>query len=209
LISATVDETLTFTVGAIAASTPSICNHTTSVASSTTSIPWGHFVAANTFYYAAQSLTVSTNAASGYSVTIEENDQMGKNGNVCTGTAPSAGEYTFSAATCIRDTVCAASACSETSASDWVTAATYPGLGYSLASLSGTDAPFFYNEKTRTESYKQLADKQGGETAAVIMSNSGPVSGSSVYVCYKITIPGTQPAGYYYNIAKYTATATF
>ena len=153
---------------------------------------------------------MNTNAASGYVVTIEENDQMGKNGNTCTGTTPSTGDYTFSAGTCIRDTVCATSNCSESVASDWVTASSYPGLGYSLSSQSGTDAPFFYNEKTRAWSAKQLADKtQGSETAATIMSNTGPVSGSSIYVCYKITIPGTQPSGYYYNIAKYTATATF
>ena len=210
LISGTVDETLTLIVGSLPGAAQTYCGSYTYIASGATSIPWGHFVATNTFYYSAQQLTVSTNAASGYVVTIEENDQMGKNGNTCTGTTPSVGDYTFSAGTCIRDTVCASSNCSESVASDWVTAASYPGLGYSLASQSGTDAPFFYNEKTRTWSAKQLADKiQGGETAATIMSNSGPVSGSSIYVCYKITIPGTQPSGYYYNIARYTATATF
>jgi hypothetical protein len=134
---------------------------------------------------------------------------MGKNGNTCTGLTPSPNDYNFSGNTCIRDTVCAASACDHQTAVDWVTAATYPGLGYSLASIAGTDAPFFYNEKTRSWSAKELADLQGGRTAQTIMSNSGPVSANSIYVCYKITIPGTQPAGYYYNIAKYTATATF
>jgi hypothetical protein len=95
---------------------------------------------------------------------------------------------------------------------DWTDATVYPGLGYSLASQSGTDAPFFYNQGSRTFNAKQLADAQGGETASsvpTIMSNAGPVSGSSIYVCYRITVPGTQPAGYYYNVAKYTATATF
>jgi hypothetical protein len=207
LISGTVDESLSFVVAGLASST--YCGQTT-ITSTATSIPWGHFAATNTFYYSAQQLTVNTNAASGYVVTIEENDQMGKNGNTCTGTTPSVGDYTFTAGTCIRDTVCASSNCSESVASDWITASSYPGLGYSLASQSGTDAPFFYNEKTRAFSAKQLADKtQGGETAQVIMSNTGPVNASSIFVCYKITIPGTQPAGYYYNIAKYTATATF
>ena len=206
LISGTVDETLSFTVGGLAAGT--YCSGSQTITTTPTSIPWGHFAASNTFYYAAQTLTVSTNAASGYVVTIQENDQMGKNGNVCTGTAPS-GDFTFGSGTCIRDTVCETSNCSESTASDWITAASYPGLGYSLASISGTDAPFFFNELTRAWSAKQLADREGGETAATIMNNSGPVSAKSIYVCYKITIPGTQPAGYYYNIAKYTATATF
>jgi hypothetical protein len=208
LISATVDETLSFVVAGLSSGS-SYCGHDASVSATATSIPWGHFSAANTFVYAAQQLTVNTNAAAGYAVTIQENDQMGKNGNTCTGTAPSTGDYTFSAGTCIRDTTCDGT-CSESVAADWTNATSYPGLGYSLASQSGTDAPFFYNEKTRSWSAKQLADKaQGGETAATIMSNSGPVSGSSIYVCYRITIPGNQPAGYYYNIAKYTATATF
>jgi hypothetical protein len=134
---------------------------------------------------------------------------MGKNGNVCTGTAPSAGNYTFGANQCIRDTVCASGNCSESVAADWTNATNYPGLGYSVASVSGTDAPFYYNEKTRTFSSKQLADIQGGETPAVVMTNSGPVSGSSIDLCYRISVPGNQPSGYYYNIAKYTATATF
>ncbi len=209
LISATIDESLSFIVSGVATSTPSICGQTTSVTSTPTSIPWGHLAAANTFYYAAQQLIVNTNSAGGYVVTIEENDQMGKNGNACTGTSPSAGDYTFGSATCIRDTVCASGNCSESVASDWTNSTSYPGLGYSLASQSGSDAPFFYNEMTRTFSAKQLADKGGSETAQAIMSNAGPVSGSSVYVCYKITVPGNQPSGYYYNIAKYTVTATF
>ena len=41
------------------------------------------------------------------------------------------------------------------------------------------------------------------------MSNAGPVSGSAAYVCYRIDITGTQPAGYYYNKIKYTAVPTF
>jgi hypothetical protein len=206
LISTTIDESLSFVVTGLSAGT--YCGVST-ITTTATSVPWGHLAATNTFYNAAQQLTVSTNASSGYAVTIQENDQMGKNGNVCTGTAPSAGNYTFGSGTCIRDTVCASSNCSESTAEDWTNATSYPGLGYSLASQSGTDALFFYNEKTRTFSSKQLADKQGGESAQIIMSNSAPVSASSEYICYRLTVPGNQPAGYYYNIAKYTATATF
>lgn len=211
LISGTVDETLQFVVTGLAAG-GTYCGFGASVSATATSIPWGHFTAANTFVYAAQQLTVNTNASSGYTVTIDEDDQMGRNGGACTGTAPSANDYTFGSATCIRDTTCDGT-CSESTAANWVNATSYPGLGYSLASQSGSDAPFFYNEKTRVWSAKQLADVSGvgaaAETPASIMSNSGPVSGSSIYVCYKITIPGNQPAGYYYNMAKYTATATF
>ena len=210
LISANVDETLSLVVTGLAPGT--YCGNSQTITTTATSIPWGSLAAANTFYYAAQRLTVNTNASSGYAVTLQENDQMGKNGNVCTGVTPSAGNYTFGSATCIRDTVCSGIGCDHNTAEDWTDPTNYPGLGYSLASVSGTDAPFYYNEKNRTYSAKDMADAQGGETSStvpVIMNNSGPVSNSQIYVCYTITIPGTQPSGYYYNIAKYTATATF
>lgn len=209
LISATVDESLTLVIAGLTGGAQTYCGSQTYVTSTATSIPWSTQTGGAGFKYSAQQLTVSTNAASGYIVTLQENDQMGKNGNTCTGTAPSAGQFTFSAGTCIRDTVCTVSACDESTAGDWTTATNY-GLGYSLASQSGSDAPFYYNEKNRAYSAKQLADvTQGGETAQSIMSNSAPVSASSIYVCYTLSVPGTQPSGYYYNIAKYTATATF
>ncbi|KKT33174.1 MAG: hypothetical protein UW20_C0004G0008 [Candidatus Woesebacteria bacterium GW2011_GWB1_44_11] len=220
LISASVDESLSLTVDFVTAATlynggvEGVCGTVPALSdartTTVTSVPWGTITQPNHFLYAAQKLTVSTNAATGYVVTFEENDQMGRNGNTCTGTSPSAGDYTFGAGTCIRDTTCNGS-CSESVMGDWQNATSYPGLGYSLASASGTDAPFFYNQGGGSTWYaKQLADKtQGGETAQTIMSNGAPVSGSAVYVCYKFTIPGTQPAGYYYNIGKYTTTSTF
>lgn len=208
LISANVDESLSFVVAGLSPGT--YCGNSQTVTTTATSIPWGHIAAPNTFYYAAQSLTVNTNAGSGYTVTIQENDQMGKNGNVCTGSAPSAGQYTFGTGTCIRDTACSASACNYNTTSDWTDPTNYVGLGYSESSTSGTDAPFYYNEKTRAFSTKELPDQQaGGELPQIIMSNIGSVSGSAINVCYRISIPGNQPSGYYYNIVKYTATASF
>jgi hypothetical protein len=126
---------------------------------------------------------------------------MGKNGGACTGA--SAGE----SVNCIKDTTCDAT-CSESTSTEWTTA-TNNGLGFSLANVSGTDASFLYNESSRTFSSRQIADQEASETKANIMSNSAPVSGSSVYVCYRISISATQPAGYYYNKVKYTATASF
>jgi len=220
LISASVDESLSLTVDYVTAETlynggaEGVCGTIPALSdartTTVTSVPWGTITQPNHFLYAAQKLTVSTNAATGYVVTFEENDQMGRNGNTCTGTSPSPPDYTFGSGTCIRDTTCNGS-CTEIVMGDWQNATSYPGLGYSLASASGTDAPFFYNQGGGSTWYaKQLADKtQGGETAQIIMSNGAPVSGSAVYVCYKFTIPGTQPAGYYYNIGKYTTTSTF
>lgn len=230
-ISATVDESLSFTVAGITADSGTYCNATRTAASPDTTaytIPWGTI---STTYLEAthntqQQLTVSTNADGGYEVYAQEYDQMGKDGAVCTGNAPSAGDFTFSASTCIRDTVCGATPCTQTTAYDWgADPSSYPGLGYSLQNQSGTDALFVYNStaspcdassSTGDFCAKQIADYDRGTseedetaTGAELMSNADPVSGSSAYVCYRIDLPGTQPAGYYYSVIKYTAVAVF
>jgi hypothetical protein len=218
-VSATVPETLSFQVQG-EASGNTRCGQTTDITTTATAIPWGTISSTNTFYEGSQILTVSTNAVSGYNVYIEENDQMGKDGVTCTGTAPSAGQFTFGSATCIRDTVCGATACSESAARYWTSATNYPGLGISLANLSGTDATWVYDSTTEPCTTtgggtstnfcaRQIADIQGGETRTSIMSNTGPVNANQIYACFRIAIPGTQPAGYYYNVVKYTAVPIF
>jgi len=202
LVSATVEESLSFEVDGVDNNT-SACGQTTDVTTTATSVPWGTLSTPNTFKEAAHTLTVSTNAGNGYTVKIEENDQMGLNGGACTG--DSAGESD----NCIQDTTCNVSGCTESTSQDWTDASTYRGLGYSLANISGSDAAFTYNESERTFSAKQIADQEAGETKQTIMTNSGPVDSSQIYVCYRIAISGTQPAGYYYNKVKYIATATF
>jgi len=210
LVSATVDETLTFQVQGITSGTAA-CGQTADVTSTAYSIPWGTLSTADTFSNASQKLTVSTNADGGYTVKIEENDQMGKNGVTCVGA--SAGE----ANNCIEDTTCSSSSCDQATGYGWTDATTYHGLGYSLANVSGSDASFVYDSDdpcstsagAGTFCAKQFADQEVSETKATIMSNNGPVSSKQVYVCYRIAISATQPAGYYYNKVKYTATATF
>jgi hypothetical protein len=202
LVSATVEESLSFVVDAVNSGTTA-CGQIIDVTTTATSVPWGTLNVPNTFKEAAHTLTVSTNANNGYTVKIEENDQMGLNGKTCTGA--NAGESDG----CIQDTTCNASGCTETTSQDWTAANAYRGLGYSLANISGSDAAFTYNESGRTFSAKQIADQEASETKQTIMSNSGPVDSKQIYVCYRIAISGTQPAGYYFNKVKYTATATF
>lgn len=202
LVSATVDQSLSFIVTGVSSGVAKCGATTTSVTSTAYSIPWGTIATANTFKDAAQILEVSTNAGGGYTVKIEENDQMGMNGVTCTGAT--AGE----ANDCIKDTLCDSGTCSETTSGEWVIASNN-GLGYSLANASGTDAAFTYNESGRTFSSKQLPDQEVPETKQTIMSNAAPVSAKQVNICYRISVSGTQPAGYYYNKVKYTATATF
>ena len=127
---------------------------------------------------------------------------MGKDGVTCTGAT--AGE----ANNCIPDTTCDNGSCSESTSGDWATA-TNNGFGYSLENVSGTDAAFTYNESSRTFSARQIADQEAGETKQTIMSKSSPTSSSKVNFCYRLSVSSTQPAGYYYNKVKFTATAKF
>lgn len=206
LVSATIDETLNFTVAAVtSANLATTCGFTPAgnlITSTATTVPFGNSMTPNTFYNAAQQLTVSTNAPGGYSVKVEENDQMGKEGKVCTGAA--AGE----SVNCIKDTTCDGSSCTESTSGDWATGSNN-GLGYSLSNVSGTNASFLYNEASRTFSAKQFADQEVPETKQNIMASSGVVSGDSACIIYRLSVSGTQPAGYYYNKVKYTASATF
>jgi len=219
LVSATVDQTLTFQVRGITAGTAA-CGTAVDITTTAYSVPWGTLSIADSFKNAAQQLTVSTNADAGYTVKIEENDQMGKNGVTCDGAA--AGE----ANNCIEDTTCSVSGpCTEAAGYGWTDAASYHGLGYSLENIGAdTDAVFVYNSNNPcsnsagagTFCAKQFADQEVPETKATIMcggggscASNGPVSSKDVYVCYRIAISATQPAGYYYNKVKYTATATF
>ena len=201
LVSATIEETLTVTVAGVNSGT-NACGQTTNITTTATSVPWGPIANFGAFSEAAQSVTVSTNAASGYTVKIAQNDQMGKNGITCTGA--NAGE----ANNCIQDTTCGSTSCSETTSQDW-TSTSYYGMGYSLANVSGTDAAFTYNELSRTFSTKQFADLEASETQQTIMSKSTPTASSQIYVCYRLNVSATQPAGYYFNRIAYTATATF
>jgi len=206
LVSATVDETLNFTVAAVTSGNiTATCGFTPSgtlMSSTATAVPFGNNLLANTFYNAAQQLTVSTNAPSGYTVKVEENDQMGKEGKICTGAAAAEVDN------CIKDTTCNGGACTESTSADWFTN-TNNGLGYSLSDVSGANASFLYNESGRAFSTKQFADMEATETKQTIMSSATVVSGSSACIVYRLSVSGTQPAGYYFNKIKYTASATF
>ncbi len=213
LISATVDETLSFTIAGISADSGSYCGITRTASSpdtTATSVAWGTL---SSTYLAAthntnHQLTVSTNSTAGYKVYAEENDQMGKDGVACTGAG--AGE----SVDCIQDTVCDGTGCTHQTLRDWGSDPTsFPGLGYSLQNVTGTDGIFEYNTSAGTFNAKQFADQEASEDRAAstahLMTNAGPVDSSSAYVCYRIDITATQPAGFYFNKVKYTAVPTF
>lgn len=178
----------------------------------------GAAILPDTFYTGAQYLELSTNASSGYDLTVYEEDQMGLNHNICSGVTPSAGDFTFGANTCIKDTLCNVTPCTESSEQNWTEADTYPGLGFALQDINNTDAAFEYIDAGGELPFdaRQFADMDrkdpldsGNEDAQNIMSSSGPVSNSAAYACYRLAVSNIQPAGYYNNTVKYTATSKF
>lgn len=222
LVTATIDETLSFTVAGITADSGSYCGITRDANSPDTTavaVPWNtinsDYAGNTTRHNTDQQLTVTTNAPTGYTVYAQENDQMGKDGNVCTGYA-SGSDYVYpSGSLCIRDANCgggAYSTCTHLVSAEWAGTPNGYGFGFSLQNVpvtGGTDATFLYNESARTFSARQFSDIENASAAASLMSNTGPVSGSSVYVCYRIHIPAMQPAGYYFNKIRYTAVPKF
>lgn len=207
-VSATVDETLTMTVvGKAAGSTACGQIQNSGITTTSYSVPWGTIVTPNSFLNAGQGITISTNAAGGYSVKIEENDQMGKDGVACSGAT--AGE----SVNCIKDTTCDGGLCTESTGKSWGTGSTN-GLGYSLESVSGTTAAFSYGSGLGTAiTARQFADQESSEARQNILSwtasGGAGVSGDSINVCYRISVSATQPAGVYYNTVKYTTVPIF
>ncbi len=221
LVSATIDETLQFTIVGVNSSGGTYCGKAhpaLGIITTATSVPWGTMGSGYVINKneAVQQLIVTTNAANGYKVYAEENDQMGLDGNECQGSSganadnPTAGDYTFGTGVCIRDLAGG----SNNALFDWgTTPGVIYGFGYGVQNDTGSDGVGIYTSggvyraRAFTDIENIAEDKY--VAGAEIMSNIGPVSANQVSICYRINVPGTQPAGYYYNKLKYTAVAKF
>jgi len=208
-VTASVAPQITFTIGAVNSST-SVCGNNTSVTTTATLVPLGE-LAVGAFRYAAQTLTVSTNADEGYVVTAAAADQLARPGVTCAGD----GDATSG---CIRDAAGDGAGMTAINADEWTLTAT-KGFGYSLAPNTGSPTTAFrYNVNssggacgTNTDCYRQFADLQLGTENPQPLFQSGTVADNdSVYVCYKAIISTTQEAATDYETnVTYRATATF
>lgn len=216
LVSATIDETLSFVIGSVAASatncgsgTQTTDVDTTAAAVNFNDTDGSYSINSDTFVDAQQSLAVSTNASSGYTVTVVENDQMGKDGVTCPGKTADEDD------SCIPDTTCLGGSCSEVQGTedDWETASDN-GFGISMG---GSGTTFKYNVNTgncQTDGVDdfcahQIPDAQSSEAPLEIMKGTGAVATTTAYVCYRLSVSSIQPAGLYYNKVTYTANASF
>ncbi len=210
LISATIDETISFSITGVSADsgTTGTCGITRTAASpdsTATSVPWGTLATSYLVatHNASQLLEIDTNADGGYAVTAIANDQMGKEGVTCTGDAGASNN-------CVPDTTCDVTGCDQSTLRDWTADPSgYPGLGYSLEEVTTDAASFEYNDSGAAFNAKQFADEEDSESAQTIMTEATPVEDSQIYICYRLDVTATQPAGYYYNNTRYTATAVF
>ncbi len=201
-ITATVAPQISFSIAGVNSGV-STCGITTGVTTTAAIVPFGD-LSISAFTHAAQTLTVSTNATNGYTVTAIENDQLGLNGGTCTG------DNTGS--NCIRDAAGDTALMSHTTSDEWTNVAT-KGFGYTIHNADAATVPFQYNTAigncTGTYCARQFADAENSQVAQSLFSSTTVADTQNVNVCYKAIIPSTQAAGSYENYVTYTATATF
>lgn len=199
-LSATVDETLTFTV---AARTTAECNTlvtggTENANSTATTLPFGT-LNSDTFYNECQRLTVGTNAAIGYSTTVN------------TTTRPTSGSNTIAKATCDG------AACSDTVSAPWNTATNY-GYGYCVmdstgdaaATADGTEWTIAQQCSGGSQAFKSIARADASDAPRSIMASAVATSANDITdIGYRISIGAGQAAGSYTTTVIYIATPTF
>lgn len=207
-VTASVAPQITFRIIGVNAG-QSACGATTSVTTSPVVVPFNELLI-DSFTHAAQTLTVSTNAANGYAVTAIENDQLGRNGAACTG------DPTSSNTDCIPDSSGDDGLMSHTASDDW-SLGTTKGFGFSLDNnnnVPGLTPAFEYDTTSGAcggggDCYRQFADAENSQAVQSIYSAATPSDNHNLLVCYKAIISAIQAAGSYENYITYTATATF
>lgn len=184
LVSAVVPQALIFSIAGVSGTQ---CGKASTITATATTVPFGQTLAQ--VQNAHHSLTITTNSAGGYAVGVLEDGPLSIDGL---------------GVTTIPDTTCPSNSCSNSGGTitpaDW-TSTTASGFGFSL---SGSDAVFKYNDLGRAFNAAPFAT-----TVANIMSNSGPVTSSVVYVCYQLAVSGNQAAGSYLSKLTYIATPKF
>ncbi len=208
LVSATVNPSLTFTIAGIAAS-ETYCGVSTTVATTVDTVPFGDINSTSTFYNAAHTVTAATNAPSGYTIKVAEDDNLRKD-----------------ASTIIADTTCdSGKACAQAgppgTQGQWQTTST-PGWGYSLQNSDATAIAFQYSDTsggTCTAGTTYCAkpfncndlsgDCSATYAADTIANSTAPSATQTFYVCYRLNVSGTQATGYYQTRVIYYASATF
>lgn len=193
-ITATVDPTITFSIGNSGVTTPStnLCGTAIGAGAANTTGASVEFGSLNlsAFNNLAQFLQCTTNATNGYVIQTFESGQL----------------TMIDGSTTIPDTTCPSNSCTTTSsAALWTTNIT-SGFGYSLE--VGSTSTGAVLGITTASAYKPFG--LGYANAQPILSRTDTPTGTdSAYICYRITVANSQPAGTYQNEINFIATATF
>lgn len=193
-VSATIDETLTNTVAAVVSGSCTTTGGTT-ITSTATTIPYAT-ISTEAFYDICQQLTVATNAAGGYTVTVYSVAGLDSGANAfavgacdgaCTLTSPDAWATATNNgyAICVDDSTGNAGA---TANAGWDTAAEQCGGG--------------------TQKFELVADLSGSQVPSTIMSSAAGVTDVSL-VGWRLSADATQAAGAYTGTVDYITTGTF
>ena len=203
-VSVTVAESLTFTIDGLV---PAGCTGDTGAPapvvrdfdSSNITAPFGTIINTDKFYVGCQELEVSSNAASGYNVTVEEDTSL----------------HSTTTETLVDDTQCDNTLCDFDTSDTWADP-TVNGLGYTCEEGTGAPCPDGIDSFAEYRSFpcagadSDCDPSSGLEVAQVIMSESTTVSADTVKIHYKISIGTTQSTGETYdNTITYVATSTF
>lgn len=193
ILTATVDPTITFSVGNSGVTTigTTICGSPLGAGAIETTGARVNFGSLNlsAFNNLAQFIQCTTNAQNGYVVQAFESHQL----------------LMIGGATTIPDTTCPANSCNITTAANWTTNIT-SGFGYSLQ-VGSTSAGAVLGIGVSGQ-YKPFG--VGYANAQPIMSRTNTPSGiDSAYIGYRIAVSTVQPAGTYQNEINFIATATF
>lgn len=194
-VSATILETLTFSVnGVIATNCPTTGG--TKRPSTSTTVPFGT-INADTFYDCCQDLRVATNANNGYDVTIGETDQL------------------TSGSEQIADGNCDGS-CTDTTAAGWANASNN-GFGYCMDDQAGygnaaeTADPVWGNNYcgAGTQYFKTIPDTGADEPREEIMQSESEVSDDRSFIGFRLSVDANQPSGSYSTTVTYIVTPRY
>jgi hypothetical protein len=210
-VTASVPAQITFKILGIATG-QTACGTTTDVATTPATVPFGE-VPLDAFTDAAQTLSVSTNAVNGYSVTAIANDQLGKDGGACSGDPT-----TTTNTSCIPDSKGDNTGMSHTAYDKWDSTSN-KGFAFSLydsnSSIGNGNAEAFnYNTSAGNcsgASYcaRQFADSEDSQSAQEIFGSNTVADNENLQVCYRVIPSNVTAAGNYENTITYTTTATF
>ena len=218
---------ITFEVNGVGANLNRCDNQiTTDVSTTGIEVPFGD-ITPMMFRNAAQQLSVSTNAANGYVVTVATGDQMSLDGDGCPGTNTGA-----EVQTCINDFLGSNTA----SGTDEVALDTaipwndinIKGFGYTIGTPSTTSGAYIdangvahevstVGDWSVADGFKKFADQSAtGGTASdlaeyprIVIQNSSSTNEDVVDFCYRIVPSSNLVSGDYSTNVLFTATATF